>query len=260
MRRYISPRVVKRKPRRRLRRSNRRRARSPSSWSLIFATYRRSRSLPQSSSRMRRSCTSSTTTRARLVFTSSRSPYSLTRSSGVMRPPLNLLTADGYDLQWGTNVVGHWYFTELLMPALIAGAASSPDHHARVVTLSSSGAYAETLHFDAFRDGPARRKLGDEQLYYQSKHVRSPFFVFRIRIWAVLMVLVWLVPTGERRRGAAGGEAVRRQGHHLAFPQPRCVITIIIGRSEAGRSHAHMDAQGTSAQSCSATSRLQCGG
>ena len=84
-----------------------------------------------------------------------------------------MLTKAGYDLQWGTNVLGHFYFTELLMPALVAGAKTSPDHHARVVTTSSSGAYAETLHFDTFKDGPARKKMSTEQLYYQSKHVRS---------------------------------------------------------------------------------------
>ena len=88
-----------------------------------------------------------------------------------MWPPVDMLTKDGYDLQWGTNVVGHFYFTELLMPALIAGAATSPDHHARVITTSSSGAYGETLHFETFKDGPARRKMTTEKLYYQSKHV-----------------------------------------------------------------------------------------
>ena len=91
--------------------------------------------------------------------------------SGVMYPPLDLLTKDGYDLQWGTNVVGHFYFTELLIPALVAGAKSSPDQHARVVTTSSSGAYFNTLHWETFKDTPERRKLTTEALYFQSKHV-----------------------------------------------------------------------------------------
>ena len=90
-----------------------------------------------------------------------------------MWPPRELLTKDGYDLQWGTNVLGHFYFTELLIPVLVAGAKTSPDGHARVITTSSSGAYAETLHFDTFKEGPARKKMTTEQLYYQSKHVRS---------------------------------------------------------------------------------------
>ncbi|PIL34966.1 hypothetical protein GSI_02753 [Ganoderma sinense ZZ0214-1] len=91
-------------------------------------------------------------------------------NAGVMWTPIDQLSEDGYDLQWGTNVVGHYYFSKLLMPALFAGALTSPDHHARVVTTSSSGAYLQTLEYDTFRDGPTRRKLGTTQLYYQSKH------------------------------------------------------------------------------------------
>ncbi|KAJ2990506.1 hypothetical protein NUW54_g8450 [Trametes sanguinea] len=93
----------------------------------------------------------------------------LFNNAGVMWPPTDWLTKEGYDLQFGTNVLGHFYFTELLMPALLAGVESSPDHHTRVVTTSSSGAYLETLHFDTFKDGPARRKKTKEALYYQSK-------------------------------------------------------------------------------------------
>ena len=78
-------------------------------------------------------------------------------------PPVDALTKDGFDLQWGTNVVGHFYFTELLMPALTAGAQSSPDHHARVVTTSSSGAYLGKLEYGTMKDGAARTK--EEDLY-----------------------------------------------------------------------------------------------
>ncbi|KAI0738885.1 hypothetical protein C8Q80DRAFT_216545 [Daedaleopsis nitida] len=87
-----------------------------------------------------------------------------------MACPMDLLTAEGLDLQWGTNVVGHWYFTELLMPALTAGAQSSPDHHARVVTTSSSAAYMGIVDFDTLNDGAKRRaKMNPATLYAQSK-------------------------------------------------------------------------------------------
>ncbi len=91
-----------------------------------------------------------------------------------MAPPDYPLTKDGYDLQFGTNVIGHWFLTELLMPALLAGVETSPDHHARVITTSSSGAYFTTLDFDTFTDTPARKKVSPEMLYYQSKFVRAP--------------------------------------------------------------------------------------
>ncbi|RPD56664.1 NAD(P)-binding protein [Lentinus tigrinus ALCF2SS1-7] len=93
----------------------------------------------------------------------------LFNNAGVMAPPNHFLTKDGYDLQFGTNVIGHWYFTELLMSALLTGVKSSPDNHARVVTTSSSSAYLTTLDYDTFKDTPQRKKLSPERLYNQSK-------------------------------------------------------------------------------------------
>ena len=105
---------------------------------------------------------------------------------GVMWTPIEQLSEEGYDLQWGTNVVGHFYFAQLLMPALLAGAQTSPDHHARVITTSSSGAYLQTLEYDTFRDGRARRELGSTQLYYQSKHVRPSTHLFLDWAWTYI--------------------------------------------------------------------------
>ncbi|CDR37345.1 hypothetical protein NBRC10512_005163 [Rhodotorula toruloides] len=39
-------------------------------------------------------------------------------NAGVMKCPPDLLTKQNYDLQWGTNVVGHYLFCILLLPAL----------------------------------------------------------------------------------------------------------------------------------------------
>ena len=91
-----------------------------------------------------------------------------------MWPAIDMLTADGYDLQFGTNVLGHFYFTELLTPALLAGAKASSDGRARVVATSSSGAYLGALNYSTFKDTPERKKLSKEELYYQSKLVCSP--------------------------------------------------------------------------------------
>jgi retinol dehydrogenase-12 len=78
--------------------------------------------------------------------------------------------------QWGTHVLGHFYFTKLLLPALIAGAKASPDGHARVVNTSSSAGEFGAVDFNSFRDGPRRRKIGTHQLYSQSKlvSIRAP--------------------------------------------------------------------------------------
>ncbi len=94
-----------------------------------------------------------------------------------MFPPIDWLHEDGYDLQWGTNIVAPFLFTELLLPALLSGVKTSPDHHARIVTTSSCGAYLHTINWDTFRDGPTRRQKTPEELYYQSKHVHFPIFL-----------------------------------------------------------------------------------
>ncbi|KAH7913059.1 hypothetical protein BJ138DRAFT_1146934 [Hygrophoropsis aurantiaca] len=93
----------------------------------------------------------------------------LFNNAGVMAPPVDLITTDGYDLQFGTNVLGHFYFTQLLLPTLIASARDSLDGQVRVVTTSSSGHLFGNLDFNTFKDGPARKKLSTNTLYCQSK-------------------------------------------------------------------------------------------
>jgi NAD(P)-dependent dehydrogenase (short-subunit alcohol dehydrogenase family) len=45
---------------------------------------------------------------------------------GVMAPPVEQKTANGYDLQFGTKVLGHYFFTTLLLPTLIHTGKRSP--------------------------------------------------------------------------------------------------------------------------------------
>ncbi|KAJ7449545.1 NAD-P-binding protein [Mycena latifolia] len=100
----------------------------------------------------------------------------LFNNGGVMFPPLEKTTVDGYDLQFGTNVLGHFYLTKLLLPELLAAAQSSPDGKARVVNTSSMGhQLMPGLDFSTFKDGPARKKLGEKKLYGQSKFANVVF-------------------------------------------------------------------------------------
>jgi retinol dehydrogenase-12 len=94
---------------------------------------------------------------------------------GVMNPPVELTTDDGYDLQFGTNVLGHFYLTKLVMPALIAAARTSSDGTARVVNTASNAHWVSDLDYNTFRDSPARIKKGTVALYGQSKTVRFVF-------------------------------------------------------------------------------------
>ncbi|KAM5536896.1 hypothetical protein V8D89_009443 [Ganoderma adspersum] len=57
---------------------------------------------------------------------------------GMIWPPVDMLTADSYDLQFGTNILGHFYFTELfvrvLTLALLDGVKASSDGRSRSCT------------------------------------------------------------------------------------------------------------------------------
>ncbi|KZT40954.1 NAD(P)-binding protein [Sistotremastrum suecicum HHB10207 ss-3] len=94
----------------------------------------------------------------------------LFNNGGVMVPPIEQVTKQGYDLQFGTNVLGHFLFTKELLPVLLATAQPNiPGGKVRVVNTSSSVSMFFTIDWDSFKDGPARRKLGPRTLYAQSK-------------------------------------------------------------------------------------------
>ncbi|KAF8173188.1 NAD-P-binding protein [Mycena galopus ATCC 62051] len=93
----------------------------------------------------------------------------LFNNGGVMCSPIEQLTTQGYDLQFGTNVLGHFYFTKLLLPTLLATAA--PGKPVRVINTSS---FASQLHdgdinYNTVKASPARIKAGPDRLYFQSK-------------------------------------------------------------------------------------------
>ncbi|SMR50973.1 unnamed protein product [Zymoseptoria tritici ST99CH_1E4] len=67
----------------------------------------------------------------------------LINNAGVMTPPAGSLTTQKYDLQVGTNCLGHHLLTKLLHPLLTKTAESSPPASVRV-------AWAGSLAVDAF--------------------------------------------------------------------------------------------------------------
>ena len=65
----------------------------------------------------------------------------LLNNAGVMAPPARLTTADGFELQLGTNFLGPFALTLRLLPRLLA--AEAP----RVATMSSMAAYPGRIRF-----------------------------------------------------------------------------------------------------------------
>lgn len=83
----------------------------------------------------------------------------LINNAGVMAIPRHL-TADGFEMQIGTNHLGHFALTGLLFPALVAR------HRSRVVTVSSGAHRLGHLDLETFRGQGTYRAWG---AYGQSK-------------------------------------------------------------------------------------------
>lgn len=96
----------------------------------------------------------------------------LVNNAGVMMPPRRQTTADGFELQFGTNYLGHYALTARLLPLLRKGAAP------RVVNVSS-GAHKllADIHFD---DLQWQRRYKPWRAYAQSK-LASLSFAFELQ-------------------------------------------------------------------------------
>jgi len=84
----------------------------------------------------------------------------LINNAGIMTPPVRHATADGFELQLGTNYLGHFALTGKLLP-LLRKASSS-----RVVTLSSLTNRVGSINFD---DLQSERGYRPQFAYGQSK-------------------------------------------------------------------------------------------
>lgn len=84
----------------------------------------------------------------------------LINNAGVMTPPERDTTSDGFELQFGSNHLGHFALTGHLLPLLRAASG------ARVVSLSSIAARRGRMHFD---DLQFEKSYASMAAYGQSK-------------------------------------------------------------------------------------------
>ena len=121
----------------------------------------------------------------------------LINNAGVMAPPKRKETKDGFELQFGTNVLGHFALTGLLLPALgraavrygsTGGVVQGGFGRPRVVTVASIAHKRGRLHFEdlQYRTGYVPMKS-----YQQSK----------------LADLMFALEMDRRLRGNASGHA-----------------------------------------------------
>jgi NAD(P)-dependent dehydrogenase (short-subunit alcohol dehydrogenase family) len=85
----------------------------------------------------------------------------LVNNAGVMAPPTRMTTADGFELQFGSNFLGPFALTIRLLPALLA--ATAP----RVATMSSGTANYGRIHFQDLQW--EKRRYSPNLSYAQSK-------------------------------------------------------------------------------------------
>ncbi|PSM44626.1 short chain dehydrogenase [Streptomyces dioscori] len=83
----------------------------------------------------------------------------LINNAGVMAPATRHTTADGFELQFGTNHLGHAALTGRLLPLLVAG-------RARVTTVTSSAARSGTFDWD---DLQSEARYAPVRAYNRSK-------------------------------------------------------------------------------------------
>lgn len=95
----------------------------------------------------------------------------LINNAAVMTPPQRQTTADGFELQFGTNYLGHFALTAQLLPLLQKG--DDP----RVINLSSIAARQGSINFD---DLQAERTYQPMPTYAQSK-LASLLFAFELQ-------------------------------------------------------------------------------
>ena len=92
----------------------------------------------------------------------------LVNNAGVMMPPTRQTTSDGFELQFGTNHLGHFALTARLLPLLSGG---------RVVTVSSIAHRTGSIHFD---DLQLERSYNPTRAYNQSK-LANLLFAFELQ-------------------------------------------------------------------------------
>jgi NAD(P)-dependent dehydrogenase (short-subunit alcohol dehydrogenase family) len=122
----------------------------------------------------------------------------LVNNAGVMACPL-ARTAEGWELQFATNHLGHFLLTGLLLPALRAGAP------ARVVSVSSRGHRFSPVVFDDIHF--VRRPYDKWQAYGQSKTANVLFAVELDRR---------LVGAGVRANALHPGTIITELARHLS--------------------------------------------
>ncbi|WP_155373828.1 SDR family NAD(P)-dependent oxidoreductase [Catellatospora vulcania] len=131
----------------------------------------------------------------------------LVNNAGVMWPPRST-TADGFELQFGTNHLGHFAFTGLVLDRLLPVVGS------RVVTISSMGHRTGQLDFD---DLQSEQSYGRHRAYAASKLAN---LMFTYELQRRLETVAAHTAAVAAHPGGAGTELIRNSPPLIRFLYP----------------------------------------
>ncbi|MBS1822155.1 MAG: SDR family oxidoreductase [Acidobacteria bacterium] len=147
--------------------------------------------------------------------------HTLINNAGVMAVARRAETADGFEMQFGTNVLGHFALTGLLLPALER--SSTHENPSRVVTIASLAHKRTDLQMD---DLQSKRSYSPMRAYQQSK-LADLMFSFelsrRLRARGSSVLSIAAHP------GVAATELFRGQDRSAAFRVARTIVGGAIG-------------------------------
>ncbi|KAJ6564688.1 NAD(P)-binding protein [Mycena capillaripes] len=164
----------------------------------------------------------------------------LFNNGGVMNCPTDMLTAQNHDLQFGTNVIGHFFFTELLLPALTESHRET-NVRARVINTTSIGhqlSPGRGIEFVSLKGGPERdawikqagSTLGPWRLYGESKLGNIFVSNYLSRMHGDELVSCAVHPGGIKTElGRHSGNFLQVAANVFAFPAPMGAFTQLWG-------------------------------
>ncbi|KAF7368465.1 Short-chain dehydrogenase/reductase family protein [Mycena venus] len=166
----------------------------------------------------------------------------LFNNGGVMISPPEMLTAQGHDLQFGTNCIGHFFFTELLLPALLRSHLET-NVPARIMHTSSIGHQLapspRAIEFATLKAGPERDAwvknagsiMGPWRLYGSSKLGNILVSNYFARAHAPDVLISCAVHPGgiKTELGRHGSTFLQVVGNWVAYPAPMGAYTQLWG-------------------------------
>lgn len=137
----------------------------------------------------------------------------LINNAGIMQPPQRRVSADGFELQFATNYLGHFALSAHLLPLLRRG------QQPRVVTLGSVAARRGAIDFDDLQAARAYRSM---PVYAQSK----------------LACIIFALEFSRRSRAAAWG--VQSLAAHPGITRTDLILNQAGRWSIAGLARRHL--------------------